>query len=101
MQVSEIICVICAMKTGFLQGCRPVIGVDACFLKGRYKGMLMAAIGRDANNSMYPLSIAVVEAKTKDSWIWFLEAFISNLGPGPPQGWSFISDRQKVNILVF
>jgi hypothetical protein len=78
-----------------------VIGVDACFLKGRYKGMLMAAVGRDANNSMYPLSIAVVEAETKDSWVWFLEALLSDLGPAPPQGWSFISDRQKVNILVF
>jgi hypothetical protein len=40
------------MKTGFLRGCRPVIGVDTCFLKGRYKGMLMVAVGRDANNRM-------------------------------------------------
>ena len=63
--------------------------------------MLMAAVGRDANNSMYPLSIAVVEAETKDSWVWFLEALISDLDPAPPQGWSFISDRQKENILVF
>jgi hypothetical protein len=90
-----------AVKTGFLRGCRPVIGVDACFLKGTYKGMLMAAVGRDANNSMYPLSIAVVKAETKDSWVWFLEALLSDLGPAPPQGWSFISDRQKVNIIVF
>jgi hypothetical protein len=55
------------MKTGFLQRCRPVIGVDACFFKGRYKSMLMAIVGRDANNSMYPLSIAIVEAEIKDS----------------------------------
>jgi hypothetical protein len=90
-----------AMNTSFLQGCRPMIGADACFLKGRYKGMLTATVGRDANNSMYPLSIAVVEAETKDSWTWFLEALVSNLGPAPPQGWTFISDRQKVNILIF
>ena len=44
----------------------------------------MATVGRDANNSIYPLSIAVVEAKTKDSWTWFLEAFVSDLGPTPP-----------------
>jgi hypothetical protein len=56
-----------AMKMGFLQGCRPVIGIDACFLKGTYRGQLMAAVSRDANNSMYPLSIAVVEAETKES----------------------------------
>jgi hypothetical protein len=90
-----------ATKRGFLQGCRPMIGVDACFLKGRYKGMLMAAVGRDANNSMYPLSIAIVEAKANDSWSWFLEALVFDFGPAPPQGWTFIFDRQKVNILIF
>ena len=56
-----------AMKSGFLQGCRLVIGIDACFLKGMYRGQLMVAVGRDANNSMYPLSIAVIEAETKES----------------------------------
>jgi hypothetical protein len=25
-----------AMKNGFRAGCRPVVGVDACFLKGHY-----------------------------------------------------------------
>jgi hypothetical protein len=90
-----------AMKIGFLQGCRPVIGIDACFLKGTYRGQLMAAVSRDANNSMYPLSIAVIEAETKDSWTWFLEALVYDLGPAPPQGWTFISDRQKVSIFIF
>jgi hypothetical protein len=90
-----------AMKMGFLQGCRPVIGIDACFLKGTYRGQFMAAVSRDANNSMYPLSIAVVEAETKESWTWFLEALVSDLGPAPPQGWTFISDRQKVSIFIF
>ena len=69
------------MKTCFLYGCRLVIGINACFLKGRYKDQLMVAIGRDANNSMYPMSITVVEAKAKDSWTWFLEALIFDLGP--------------------
>ena len=26
------------MKNGFKEGCRLVVGVDACFLKGLYKG---------------------------------------------------------------
>jgi hypothetical protein len=85
-----------AMKNGFREGCRPVVGVDACFLKGHYKGQLMAAVGRDANNNMYPIAMAVVEAETKDSWTWFLEALVADLGP-TPHGWTFISDRQKVN----
>ncbi|XP_062161919.1 uncharacterized protein LOC133868944 [Alnus glutinosa] len=48
-----------AMKKGFLEGCRPVIGLDGCFLKGPYKGILLVAVGRDANNNMYPIAIAV------------------------------------------
>jgi hypothetical protein len=56
----------------------------------------MAAIGRDANNNMYPIAMAVVEAETKDSWTWFLEALVADLGP-TPHGWTFISNRQKVN----
>jgi hypothetical protein len=61
----------------------------------------MTVVSRDVNNNMYPLSIAVVKEKTKDSWTWFLEAFVSDLGPAPPQGWTFISDRQKVSIFLF
>ncbi|XP_062164908.1 uncharacterized protein LOC133871483 [Alnus glutinosa] len=30
-----------AMKKWFLEGCRPVIGLDGCFLKGPYKGILL------------------------------------------------------------
>jgi len=82
-----------AMKNGFKDGCRPVIGLDAFFLKGVYKGQLMAAIGRDANNNMYPISMAVVEAETKDSWSWFLEALLADLGPSGVLRWTFISDR--------
>lgn len=86
-----------AMKNGFIAGCRPVIGVDACFLKGMYKGQLMAAVGRDANNNMYPIAMAVVEAETKDSWTWFLETLMGDLGQAGRCGWTFISDRQKVS----
>jgi len=87
-----------AMKKGFLEGCRPVIGLDGCFLKGPYKGILLAAVGRDANNNMYPIAIAVVESETKDSWTWFLECLVSDLGSHERHtSPTFISDRQKVS----
>jgi hypothetical protein len=83
-----------AMKKGFLEGCRPVIGLDGCFLKGPYKGILLAAVGRDANNNMYPIAIAVVESETKDSWTWFLECLVSDLGSHERHtSPTFISDR--------
>jgi zinc finger SWIM domain-containing protein 3 len=68
-----------AMKRGFQAGCWPIIGLDGCFLKGPYKGQLLSVISRDGNNNMYPVAIAVVEAETKDSWIWFLESFLESL----------------------
>jgi hypothetical protein len=85
-----------AMKRGFLAGCRPIISLDGCFLKGPYKGQQLAAISRDANNQMYPVAFAVVEAEIKDSWTWFLEALLSDLGTPPVEGWTFIFYRQKV-----
>ncbi|KAL3522551.1 hypothetical protein ACH5RR_015385 [Cinchona calisaya] len=38
-----------AQKDGFVQGCRPVIGLDACHLKDKFGGHLMHAVGRDGN----------------------------------------------------
>jgi hypothetical protein len=89
-----------AVKRGFLAGCRPIIGLDGCFLKGLHKGQLLAAISRDANNQMYPLAFAVVEAEIKESWTWFLEASLSDLGTPPTEGGTFISDRQKVKMFI-
>jgi hypothetical protein len=61
-----------ACKRGFLSGCREVIGVDGCFFKGACNGELLCALGRDANNQIYPIAWAVVEKETEDSWLWFL-----------------------------
>jgi len=87
-----------AMKKGFIDGCRPVIGVDGFFLKWPFKGIVLVVVGRDGN--MYPIAYAVVEAETKDSWTWFLETLVSDLGT---HDWhakpTFISDRHKVIIL--
>jgi hypothetical protein len=46
--------------------------VDGCFLKGPYGGQLLAAIGRDPNDQMFPIAIAVVKGETRESWEWFL-----------------------------
>jgi hypothetical protein len=70
------------MKRGFLVGCRPIIG-QGCFLKGPHRGQLLAAILRDANNQMYPVASAIVEAEIKESCTWFLEALLSDLGTPP------------------
>jgi hypothetical protein len=45
-----------------------VIGVNGCFLKGLFKGQLLAAVGRGDNKNMYQITFAVVEVETKGSW---------------------------------
>lgn len=66
-------------KQSFLR-CRQFIGLDGCFLKGYYGGIILAAVGRDPNDQMLPMAIAVAEGETKDSWLWFLKLLINDLG---------------------
>nr|KAJ0210942.1 hypothetical protein LSAT_V11C400185680 [Lactuca sativa] len=49
------------LSDGWKFGCRRVIGLDGCFLKGHVKGELLTAIGRDANNQIYPITWVVVD----------------------------------------
>ncbi|GKV37514.1 hypothetical protein SLEP1_g45540 [Rubroshorea leprosula] len=49
-------------RKGFLLGCRLVIGLDDYFLKGIFKGTLLAIVTRDENNQMFPIAWAVVDS---------------------------------------
>ncbi|KAK5846007.1 hypothetical protein PVK06_002273 [Gossypium arboreum] len=57
-----------ALKRGWKEGCKPILGLDGCFLKGPFKGELLAAVRRDGNNQMYPVAWAIVEGECIDSW---------------------------------
>ncbi len=87
-------------KQGFLSGCRPIISLDSCFLKGRYGGQLLAAIGIDANDCIWPIAYAVVEVESFQTWSWFLVHLAEELGIDGSQYWTFMSDRQKVSLLL-
>ncbi|KAH1064613.1 hypothetical protein J1N35_029600 [Gossypium stocksii] len=41
-----------ACKDGYRAGCRGIVGLDGCFLKGYYGGSLLAAVGIDTNNDL-------------------------------------------------
>lgn len=84
-----------ACKDGFNKGCRPLISLDGCFLKGYCKGMLLAAIGIDPNNSQFPIAYAIVQKENTDSWSWFLRLLIEDLGIDNPASFTMMSDRQK------
>nr|XP_015619248.1 uncharacterized protein LOC107279670 [Oryza sativa Japonica Group] len=84
-----------ACKKRFLAGCRRVVGLDGCFFKGSTNGELLCALGRDANNQMYPIAWAIVEKETNDSWDWFCALLFKDLVAGDGDGWVVISDQQK------
>lgn len=86
-------------KKAFLQGCRPFIGIDGCFLKDRYGGILLAAVAIDGNNGVLPLAIGIVEVENRDSWLFFLGLLREAIGDSMDEiQWTFISDRQKVTL---
>nr|GEW71483.1 hypothetical protein [Tanacetum cinerariifolium] len=49
----------------------------------------------DANNRIYPVAYAIVEAEIKASWCWFLNLLREDLGIESNFSYTFISDRQK------
>ncbi|XP_028060481.1 uncharacterized protein LOC114264072 [Camellia sinensis] len=50
----------------------PLLFLDDIFLKGRFKGNLLAATGKDGNKGLFPLAFAIVDSKTTANWTWFL-----------------------------
>ena len=55
-------------------------------------------MGRDGNDQMLPLAYAVVEVENKETWTWFLELLIKDLGGAQfCQTFTFMSDQQKVS----
>lgn len=67
-------------KKGFINGCRPFVGVDGCYLKTKYGGQLLIAVDRDPNDQYFPLDFGVVETEIKDSWRWFLQLLMEDVG---------------------
>ena len=85
-----------AQKVGFLGGCRPIIGLDGCHLKGRFGGQILSVTTRDANDNILSVAFAVFEQENKDSWVWFLQQFSDDIGNPKQLNLVFITDKQKV-----
>ncbi|KAH9648646.1 SWIM-type domain-containing protein [Citrus sinensis] len=64
-----------------------------CHLKGKYGGVLLAAVGIDGNNGIVSLALCVCEIDNTETWGWFMENLNNYLDDGRQV--TFISDRQK------
>ncbi|XP_010431336.1 PREDICTED: uncharacterized protein LOC104715642 [Camelina sativa] len=84
-----------ALRRTWKQSCRPLIGVDGCFLKEKIKGQLLVALGRDADNAIYPMAWCVVQVENTDNWSWFVNRLKIDLELGDGDGYIMVSDRQK------
>ena len=74
-------------------------GLDGCFIKGPTGQQIIAAIGRDGNDNIYPIAFGLVDKEDTASWSWFLTQLKCAIGgtSGDFGNYTIISDRQKVN----
>ncbi|XP_070036458.1 uncharacterized protein [Nicotiana tomentosiformis] len=60
--------------------CRPVIAVDATFLKSKYRGVLMISVSKDANNQIFPLAFGIAESENNNSYEWYFSELHNAIG---------------------
>ncbi|TXG54834.1 hypothetical protein EZV62_020090 [Acer yangbiense] len=78
---------------GFLSSIRPVIAIDATFLRGPHPGVLFVAVCMDGNNQIFPLAFGVGDSETNEAWEWFLTRLHRAIGE--VDDLVFISDRKN------
>ena len=88
-----------SLARGFLEGCKKVIRLDGCFLKTEMKTQLLSVVGKYGNNQMFPIAWVVVEGENHNSWTWFIQLLMGDLGISYGLGWTIISDQHKVHIV--
>ncbi|GKA09544.1 putative reverse transcriptase domain-containing protein [Tanacetum coccineum] len=75
---------------------RELSGIDGAFMKEPFPGQVLAAVGLDSNNRIYPLAYSLVEAKSKSSWCRFLQCLGDDIDLHSNSNFTFINDRLKV-----
>lgn len=82
-----------ASVSGFQQGCRPLLFLDSYPLNSKYQGILLAATAADAEDGVFPVAFAVVDAETDDNWHWFLQELKASLSTS--EKITFVADFEK------
>ncbi|GAA0163763.1 hypothetical protein LIER_19554 [Lithospermum erythrorhizon] len=82
---------------GFLNACRPLLGLDRTYLKSKYLGTLLLATGFDGDDGLFPLAFGVVDEENDANWMWFLSELHTLLEVNTENmpRLTILSDRQK------
>ncbi|GJU77355.1 mutator type transposase [Tanacetum coccineum] len=80
------------IENGFKARNRDLLGLDGCFMSGLWPGQILIAALVNCNNGTYLVAYVVVEAKTKDAWMWFLDYLGDYLDLTREYNFTFISD---------
>ncbi|TKY61311.1 zinc finger SWIM domain-containing protein 3 [Spatholobus suberectus] len=82
---------------GFINACRPLLELDRAHLKGKYLGTLLCAAAVDADDALFPLAIAVVDAESDENWMWFMSELRKLLGVNTDSmpRLTILSERQR------
>ncbi|KAK4775868.1 hypothetical protein SAY87_023829 [Trapa incisa] len=82
---------------GFLNACRPFLGLDRAFLKSKYLGTLLLVTGFDGDGAIFPLAFGVVDEENDKNWMWFLSELhnLLEINAENMPRLTILSDRQK------
>ncbi|KAF6151695.1 hypothetical protein GIB67_001978 [Kingdonia uniflora] len=83
-----------ASLDGFVQGCRSIVGLDGCFLKGKYGGQCLEIVSLDGSNGLFPVAFYLYRSECTETWTTFLEMLAPFLTMHPSK-LTFNSDGQK------
>lgn len=64
----------------FVNGCRRIIVIDACFLKGPFQGQLLIAILLEVNSDIFSLAIMIANKEDGSTWKYFLDCLSNSVG---------------------
>nr|XP_016464855.1 PREDICTED: protein FAR1-RELATED SEQUENCE 4-like [Nicotiana tabacum] len=73
--------------------CRPVIAVDATFLKSKVCGVLMISVSKDANNQTFPLVFGIAKSENNNSYEWYFSELRNAIESR--ENLIFLSDRHQ------
>ncbi|CAK9143799.1 unnamed protein product [Ilex paraguariensis] len=82
---------------GFLNACRPLLGLDRTVLKSKYLGTLLFATGFDGDGALFPVAFGVVDEENDENWMWFLSELhnLLEINTENMPRLTILSDRQK------